>query len=95
MEKILEEFCGRGGGDITSNVEIFEEWGGFHPQGWISPPSPYCQIGEGGDITPLVDIYAKWGGFHPRGGYHPLVLIWPQSTGVSLIKKQDGWSSSR
>ena len=71
----------RGGEDITSCVEIFREWGGFHPRGWISPPCPYCQIREGGDITPRVEIYEKRGGFHPRGGYHPLVLIWPQSTG--------------
>ena len=68
----------RGGEDITS---CFREWGGFHPRGWISPPCPYCQIREGGDITPRVEIYEKGGGFHPRGGYHPLVLIWPQSTG--------------
>ena len=59
--------------------------GDFTPRGWISPPSPYCQIREGGDITPRVEIYAKWGGFHPRGGYHPLVLIWPQSTGDRVI----------
>ena len=62
----------RGGEDITSCVEIFREWGGFHPRGWISPPCPYCQIREGGDITPRVEIYEKGGDFTPGGDITPL-----------------------
>ena len=75
-------------------VKIEKWWGGYHPLGWnllkmggnsppggISPPFPFCQIWEGGDITTFLESYAKWGGFHTWGGYHPLVPIWPQSTG--------------
>ena len=76
-------------------VKIEKWWGGYHPLGWnllkmggnsppggISPPFPFCQIWEGGDITTFLESYAKWGGFHTWGGYHPLVPIWPQSTGA-------------
>ena len=64
----------RGGEDITSCVEIFREWGGFHPRGWISPPCPHCQIREGGDITPRVEIFEKGGDFTPGGDITPLSL---------------------
>jgi len=60
------------GGDITTYVEIFREWGGFHPRGWISPPCPHCQIREGGDITPRVETYEKGGDFTPGGDITPL-----------------------
>ena len=81
-----------------THCENREVGGGYHPLGWnllkmggnsppggISPPFPFCQIWEGGDITTFLESYAKWGGFHTWGGYHPLVPIWPQSTGGTHV----------
>ena len=69
------------GGISPPWLKSFKNGGEFTPGGDITPLSFLSNLRRG-DITTFLESYAKWGGFHTWGGYHPLVPIWPQSTGA-------------
>ena len=69
-----------GGGISPPWLKSFKNGGEFTPGVDITPLSFLSNLRRGG-YHHLFRKLCKRGGFHTWGGYHPLVPIWPQSTG--------------